>query len=477
MQELVYTALVPHPPLLVPAVGKEELTRVRATHSAMEQVAGDLVALRPDTVVIISPHGPVFQDAVAVHTIEQIRGNLGAFGAPEVAFALPVDHHLGALVVDAARRAGISVAPVTAQWAAEWDAEELDHGTMVPLWFLQQAGWQGTILPVAMGLLPPVQLYAFGQALQRAIDRHGRRVAVLASGDLSHRLIPGAPAGYSPDAKEFDREVVETLGRGDLAHLFRMDHDLCERAGECGLRPLLMLTGVLDGLSVKPQVLSYEGPFGVGYAVVPIHPGPNDPGRELLPHLEEERREQAQSRRRRAHPTALLARAALEHYVRTGLEIDFSAGAPHEGTAPWQLPADLPDRAGVFVSLKVDGDLRGCMGSTHPSYPTLALEIVRTAIMAGTHDPRFSPVEEEELPYLDYSVDVLGAPEPCSRNDLNPQEFGVVVVKGDQQGLLLPKLPGVETVAEQVAIACRKAGLSPDDPGLQLFRFQVRRFH
>lgn len=476
MQELVYTALVPHPPILVPAVGGAEAARVRATHGAMEQVAADLAQLNPETVVIISPHGPVFRDAIAVHMLDAIKGDLGAFRAPQVTFDLPIDRDLGALVVEAARRHELPVAPVTGEWAREWRAERLDHGTMVPLYFVLQGGWRGKLLPVAMGMLPPVQLYTFGQALQEAIDRSGRRIAVLASGDLSHRLTPDAPAGYNPEAHQFDREVVEALGRGDLGHLFRLDHDLCEKAGECGLRPLMMLAGTLDGVQIRPQVLSYEGPFGVGYAVVPMVPGVPDPGRHLMETLEKGRRERAERRRSESHQLVQLARAALEHYVKTGMELDFSAGAPHEGTAPWRLPPDLPESAGVFVSLKLDGELRGCMGTTAPTEPTLALEVVRNAIMAGTRDPRFSPVEEAELPYLDYSVDVLHPPVPCTREQLDPAKYGVIVEKGRHKGLLLPDLAGVDTVEEQVSIAARKAGLSPHETGLKLNRFRVDRF-
>lgn len=476
MQEIVFAALVPHPPLLVPAVGGHETERVKTTVQAMERLAADLVEQRPDVVVIISPHGPVFQDAVAVHMLPEVRGDFSPFGAPEACYQAPVDQALAHLVVEQSERAGVTAAPVTPEWAEEWGAAALDHGTLVPLHFLQQAGYGGAILPIAMGLLPPVRLYAFGKALQRAIDRSGRRVAVLASGDLSHRLTPEAPDGFHPDGAQFDREVVEALGRGDLQHLFQMDRGLCEAAGECGLRPLMMLAGSLDGMKVKPQVASYEGPFGVGYAVVSLAVGGPDPERQLLPTLEKARQERVAERHRTAHPVAILARAALEHYVKTGLEIDFSAGAPHEGTASWQLPPELPERAAVFVSLKLDGDLRGCMGSTEPCEPTLALEIVHIAILAGTGDPRFSPVEEEELPFLDYTVDVLGEPERCTLAELDPKQYGVIVAKGEERGLLLPDLPGVDSAEAQVEIACSKAGLSIDDPDVALYRFQVQRF-
>lgn len=476
MPDLIYTALVPHPPILIPAVGGPESERCQTTRESLRRLAAEVVKLDPEVVVIISPHGPVFSDAIAIHRLPSIEGDLGVFGAPEIALSAEIDQTLGDLLLAEARAAKIPVAPVTPDWAEEWEAERLDHGTLVPLYFLQEAGYRGAILPVAMGMLPLVQLYAFGQALQRAIDRSGRRTTVLASGDLSHRLSPDAPDGYAPDGPAFDREVVEALGRGDLTALFHIDPGCRERAGECGYRPLLMLTGVLDGMKVQPLVYSYEHPFGVGYAVASLQPAGADESRRMRPALERERQERIERRRATAHPVAKLARAALEHYVETGLEIDFSAGAPHEGTAPWQLPEGLPERAGVFVTLTVDGDLRGCMGTTGPTEPTLALEIVRNAIQAGTQDPRFSPVDDDELPHIEYKVDILDEPEPTTFDQLDPKRYGVVVRKGEEAGLLLPDLPGVETASQQVEIACRKAGLEPDEPGLELYRFRVRRF-
>jgi AmmeMemoRadiSam system protein A/AmmeMemoRadiSam system protein B len=474
MQGLIFTALVPHPPILIEAVGQGETAHVRITITAMQQLASELVGTKPDVVVIISPHGPVFHDAIAVHLLPEISGDLGALSAPEVAFQLPIDQALGNLVVEAGRRAGLSIAPVTPEWAVEWLAEKLDHGTVVPLQFLRAAGWDGPILPIAMGMLPPVSLYAFGQALQEAIDQSGRRIAVLASGDLSHRLAPEAPAGYHPDAQRFDREVVEALGRGDLEQLFRLDPDLVELAGECGLRPLMMLAGVLDGIEVNPQVLSYQGPFGVGYAVVALRPGGAEPSRHLRPQIESARRERVERSHEQAHPVVQVARVALEHFVRTGMLLDFSASAPDGGTTSIRIPPEMPDRAGLFVSLKLDGDLRGCMGTSEPTEPSLLLEIVQNAIQAGTADPRFDPVDEEDLPFLTYTVDILAPAEPCTIADLDPHRYGVIVTQGELRGLLLPDLAGIDEPEDQVAIACRKAGITAT-AGIQLARFGVIR--
>jgi AmmeMemoRadiSam system protein A len=135
----------------------------------------------------------------------------------------------------------------------------------------------------------------------------------------------------------------------------------------------------------------------------------------------------------------------------------------------------VSNRAGVFVSLKLDGSLRGCIGTISPTTPSIADEIIRNAISAGTEDPRFPPVSEDELPRLIYSVDVLGEAEKIeSLDELDPVRYGVIVTKGHRRGLLLPNLEGVDTAEEQVSIALRKAGISPDE-NYQLERFEVVR--
>jgi len=167
------------------------------------------------------------------------------------------------------------------------------------------------------------------------------------------------------------------------------------------------------------------------------------------------------------HPLVELARSAIETYVRRGEEIP----------APASLPADLPARAGAFVSLHARGALRGCIGTIEPSQPSLAAEVIHNAIMAATQDPRFPPVTEDELSDLDISVDVLGTPEAItSLKDLDPRRYGVIVKRGFRRGLLLPDLEGVDTPECQVDIARRKAGIGAGEP-VDLMRFEVRRFH
>jgi AmmeMemoRadiSam system protein A len=166
------------------------------------------------------------------------------------------------------------------------------------------------------------------------------------------------------------------------------------------------------------------------------------------------------------HAALALAREAVERFVRAGVV----------ATPPSGLPPPLGEPAGVFVTLRLDGQLRGCIGVLPPTEDATAREIVSCAIAAAARDPRFRPVRPEELARLEYEVDLVGALEPAAGlDDLDPQVYGVVVESDGHRGVLLPGLEGVEDAAHQVRIARAKAGLSPDAP-VRLSRFQVRRF-
>jgi AmmeMemoRadiSam system protein B len=126
------------------------------------------------------------------------------------------------------------------------------------------------LVPLTFSWLPLTTHFAFGNAIRKAAERSGKRVIIIASGDLSHRLIPGAPAGYDPSGKKFDEQLVKAISDGDTPKILNFDSELVEKAGECGLRSIIILMGALEGLTVKPEVLSYEGPFGVGYMVASL---------------------------------------------------------------------------------------------------------------------------------------------------------------------------------------------------------------
>lgn len=466
MSNIVFCGIAPHPPILLPEVGGRESEKVSATFKAMEQFAQRLADSGAEVIVIISPHGAVFRDGIAINGSEMLAGDLRQFRA-DLEFEYTNDTELVREIIAQAGKHGIMTVEIDDVLAGEYGVtDKLDHGVLVPVYFLARAGIDLPMVSVSMGFLPFEELYAFGTAIKEAAIAQKKKVAVIASGDMSHRLKPDSPAGYSELGTVFDRKMLELLKTKDVAGIIAIDRNMAEQAGECGLRTVIMMLGALDGIEVDVEVLSYEGPFGVGYMVAALTPQ-SKPRDSLLEKIFQDRKKQIVSRRAGESRFVALARAALEQYVREGKKI-----SPTTGGEP-----ELQKKAGVFVSLKKHGDLRGCIGTILPTTQDVAHEIVNNAISAGTGDPRFEPVRPEELDDLVYSVDILKPPEPISSIDqLDVKRYGVIVRSGRRSGLLLPNLEGVNTVQQQVAIARQKAGIGPDEP-IELERFEVIRYY
>lgn len=162
-----------------------------------------------------------------------------------------------------------------------------------------------------------------------------------------------------------------------------------------------------------------------------------------------------------------LARKAIEVYIVSGKEVKLDEN---------ELPEILEEKAGVFVTLKKNGKLRGCMGTFRPVQKNAAYEIISNAMTAAENDPRFPEVDKSELDEIAISVDILSEPEKVdSKNELDPKKYGILVEGGHQSGLLLPDLEGIDDIEKQINVARRKAGLNPDD-NIEIYRFSVRRF-
>jgi aromatic ring-opening dioxygenase LigB subunit len=252
---------------MIPEVGKQELLKIKATVSAVEQVAKTIKEYNTQTIIIITPHGPYFEDAVSISIHPRLKGSLAAFGAPEVMVGFETDGLLARHIIKKAERLGINLVQLTDDVAKTYLPLQLDHGAVVPLYYLHKAGFKGQLVHLSIGRLAYEEMYTFGKAVQAAIQIVDKRVVVIASGDLSHRLTPDAPAGYNPQGAKFDQQLLTALREINVKTLLTMDPALIEAAGECGLRPVVFLLGVLGGLECTSEILSYEGPFGVGYAV------------------------------------------------------------------------------------------------------------------------------------------------------------------------------------------------------------------
>jgi AmmeMemoRadiSam system protein A len=462
---IVYACISPHPPVIVPEVGRGREAETAHTIEALRQVAGELNEQQPETVLIISPHGPIRPDTMGVSTAPRAIGDFLQWGAPGVSFTFDNDPEAVALLQEEASAAGL---PLTA--VEDWGLN-LDWGCTVPLYHLRSGMRGACLVPMAVSFLSPQAHYVLGKAVGRALARLDRTVAIICSADLSHALIPGAPNGYDPAGRQFDERYRQAVEEWDVDWMLHVDTSFRHHAAEDAVPQTSLLMGALSDLEVHPRVLSYEGPFGVGYLVAAIDVlGPRETTEAetatvgAVPTHQTERPAGAEAAQP-VHPYARLAREAVEGYVRYRQVVE-----------PFDLTPEMHKRAAAFVSIKKLGDLRGCIGTVEPAYVDLAHEIIQNAIAAATRDPRFEPVAESELRHLTYSVDVLSPPEHIDGPEaLDPRRYGVIVQSGRRRGLLLPDLPGVDSVDEQVAIARAKGGILPGEPA-DLYRFQVERY-
>lgn len=453
--------LTPHPPVVLPEVGKGRELEITATGRAINEAAEAVARWAPDVLIVASPHTILYADYFHIAPGSGAAGSMADFGAPGVRIEAQYDAPLREEIIRRAEGAGLQAGTL-----GQRDAS-LDHGVVIPLYFLRKAGVSCPIVRMGLSGFSALDHYRLGQCVAEAVQALGRRAVFVASGDLSHKLKADGPYGFAPEGPAFDDAVTRTMASGDFLQFLTMDPALCERAAECGLRAFQIMAGALDGLAVAPRLLSHEGTFGVGYAVALFPVTGTDDARRYAPACEQARKQRLARRRANEDPWVRLARLALETYLRTGRPLQ---------ALPGDLPAELTDRtAGAFVSLHKDGRLRGCIGTIAPTEDCVAREIVQNAVSAGTRDPRFAPVRAGELDDLEYSVDVLGEPEPVNSPALlDPKRYGVIVSHGRKRGLLLPDLDGVDTVQDQLDIARRKGGIRAEDP-YTIQRFKVVR--
>jgi AmmeMemoRadiSam system protein A/AmmeMemoRadiSam system protein B len=441
---------------MVPEVGGAAIAGVRNSIDGMKEFTRRVIESGAETIVLVSPHAPLDGRAFVAYRDAQLYGDFSQFRAPTTQVEAQLDNELLDAISRAASNEGYEVRGI--------HGHEMDHGTIVPLYFLQRNGWRGKLVALGYSFLSNEDHVRFGTCIRRALDDFGKPTAFVASGDLSHRLKPEAPAGFNRDAHLFDEEVVEAIKAGAPERIVGIDQDLRARAGECGYRSMLIACGVTEMQWPDCEMVSYEAPFGVGYLIAQLVGEQHAPDEELS----SEATGVSEPDRGKGDQLLALARKAVETFVRDGQMIDI----------PRSSDPLLQERAGCFVSIKTrDGELRGCIGTIEPVKDELAEEVISNAVNSATRDPRFPPIKQSELPNLYFSVDVLSASEPAELEELDPKVYGVIVEdeSGLRRGLLLPDLQGVETAAQQVDIAARKAGI-PSGVPLKLSRFLVRRY-
>lgn len=423
--------VLPHPPLLLNEVGHGEENTIRETVRAVKAIAEKIARLKPDTIILSSPHAPFYQHSFFISRTPTEEGTLARFNAPQVKLFTHTDLDFVEALSAKNPQLNLSSSP-----------HELDHGTIVPMDAIVKAYPTFRFIRLGLSGLSRTDHIHLGMQIQEVAESLGRRIVFIASGDMSHRLLEDGPYGLHPSGAKFDGSVTQLLSQGKLSALGFMDPDLCEDAGECGYRSLLIMSGVMNELHFHSKLHSYEGPFGVGYACA------------SFVSLRD--------------PYVALAKLAIRNIVLDHLVT----------IVPTNTPGRLlNEKAGVFVSIHKQGHLRSCIGTISATKPSVAQEIIICAIWASTEDYRFTPITPDELDLLSVHVDVLGPSEPIeSPSQLDPKRYGVIVSKGARKGLLLPDLEGIESTSQQISIALQKAGIQPHE-SYALARFEVIRHH
>ena len=445
---VIGAVMVPHPPIILPEIGRGEEKKIQETADAYRTAMAFTASLKPETVVIASPHSVMYGDYFHISPGVEAEGDFRRFRARNVYIHADYDYEFVHTLCGLCDRDEFPGGTM-----GERDPQ-LDHGTMIPLYFLNQYLERPGCRVVRIGLsgLPLADHYRMGLKIREAAERLDRRVVFIASGDLSHKLREDGPYGFDPSG------------------------------------PVIM-AGALDGKSLRVSRLSHQGTFGVGYGVCIYQVTGQDEMRHFLHNWSEKRKKKLAQARSKEDLYVRLARAGVESAVRSGRRLPDKDIAELIRTEAADMDMDpagimaaqrelLYRQAGVFVSIHKNGSLRGCIGTISPTCSSIAREIAQNAVSASTKDPRFSAIRPSELDELEITVDVLGETEKISSPDqLDVKRYGVIVSKGRRRGLLLPNLDGVDTVEEQIGIALQKAGLDTDEENYELERFEVVRHY
>ncbi|MBE6015731.1 MAG: AMMECR1 domain-containing protein [Lachnospiraceae bacterium] len=461
--------VLPHLQVLVPEIGQGKEEKMAATINSMKEVASRIAEAKPETIVIISSHADAYEDYFHLGKGDGAAVTFEDYGVEGVEIDMKYDLELTEEISKVSKEFGFEA-------GTEGEENEfVDHGTGVPLYYIDPAlDYDYKIVRVSISGFSQLKHYQYGRCIKEAINRLGRKAVVIASGDMSHKLKEDGPFGYSKDGSIFDTALCSALKSANFLSLFGFQFDTIENAVECSLKSSTVLAGTLDGRFVKGDMLSYEDTYGVGCGVFAFAPSPDDTDeveetRQFDKMLVEQIKHEL-SKKEAPNDYVRLARAAAEYYVFNGKQMTLEE---YEG----ELPKEMTDkRAGVFVTINIDGLTRACMGSLSSTQNSIAEEIICSASDACHEDPRFIPIEIEELDSLGYQVDILGDFEPINAlSKINAKKQGLCITLGPKTGIVLPGIEGVKDGQQQLDIAMKNSGIKPGDK-YNMYRFNVKRY-
>jgi AmmeMemoRadiSam system protein A len=467
MGQLMGTYLLPHPPIIVPEVGKGQELDAKKTIKSIKEISKEIGKLKPKTVIISSPHCLRFSDFLYIKGNKTIKGNL-QFGS-NLSFEFENNVDFIKNLIEAANNNNIDCGYLENKVLEKYNFDEsLDHGSLVPLYFISKELKDFNIVSISLADFPLKDMYKFGKILSKTIIKEKGDFVYIASGDLSHKVNNKSHYGYSKHGKIFDDYIIDNLKKKNISKVLNIDTDLVENAAQCGLKSITIMLGTLDKYEYDTFLNSYEAPYGIGYGIMSfknlIY---TDDKKDYLEEAKKDYKEKLEIIKKNEHEYVKLARKALNYYVINNNYM--------------KIPLDIDNylrenKAGVFVSIKKNGELRGCIGTILPCRNSIFEEIIYNAVSAGINDYRFDRIVEEELEHLIISVDILKKPEKIfSIEELDVKRYGVIVKNKFKSGLLLPNLNGIDKPEEQIKIALDKAGIKKDED-FEMKRFEVIRY-
>ena len=457
---IVGAFIVPHPPMSLKEIGRGSERQIEKTINSYEQIAQEISKIEPETIIISTPHTEIYNDYFNILSEEKLTGNFKRFGAEEVSFEEDNDIELVNKIEEICNK---SLFP--AGTLGEKNIK-LDHGTMVPLYFIRKYYTNFKLVVIGLSNLPYPDHYKIGQIINKAVEDLNRKVVYIASGDLSHKLQDYGPYGFIEEGPIYEKQIVDICKNADFIRLLTIDKNICNKAAECGHRSFIMMAGALDRKDVDTTFYSHEDITGVGYQILSYYPKNINENRNFLDKYLKEEKRRLNDYYNNADEYIMLAKNTIDEYVTNYKEYNIQNVTNNEL---------LNNKAGVFVSIHKFNNLRGCIGTIMPTCDNIAEEIIINAISAATKDIRFLPITKDELEYLEIKVDVLTKPEKIdSIDELDCKKYGIIVKSGFKRGVLLPDLDNVETVDEQIKIAKNKAMIE-DDEDFTIEKFEVIR--
>ncbi len=458
---IIGAVTMPHPPIALKEIGEGEELKIQETVQSCMEVAKWIAEVKPDTIVLLSPHAVMYKDYFNISDGTSAYGSMSQFSAPEVSFKPKYDKAFTDALTSLCHENEFPA-------GNDHDREVfLDHGTMVPLYFINQFYKDYELVRIGLSGETLLKHYEFGTYIKETAKKLDRKVVIVASGDMSHCLKLEGPYGFKVEGVEYDQNLVQTLKHANFMELFDYSESVIDNAMSCGHRSYEIMAGCLDGSLVDTTFYSYQDTFGVGYGVFRYVVVGEDQNRCFLKKYYEREKARIAYFEKDEDAYIKLARMALQQYLEEGITME--------------VPRDLPEemytsKQGVFVSIYENHNLRGCIGSIEAKTNCVAEEIIRNAIASASKDLRFAPVTKEELPFLEIVIDVIGGRTVVeSLEELNPQKYGVIARREGQMGMLLPKMDGVDTVAKQVRIAKAKGKIHPKAEDVVYERFEVKR--